>query len=211
MAFYHFRHPYNPGYAVPDYVLAEPPGRGTFTTAWLPRGTISQVIPDYLAKPGRKLLGRDNAGLGGLGSLADTTLDGSTLGGGHSLSTPTLAGDTLGVRKYTLESLGADAAKRAAFYEPQGESSLGGILTNPWAWAFGLGAYLWWSSSKKSKGGGGGGSNSVSLGSYSKGHFKTKKKASTGGYGSLSEAERERRAGLMQNPRRRRRARRARR
>lgn len=40
MAFYQFRHPWDPGYATPDYALAEPPGRGTFTTKWLPRGTI---------------------------------------------------------------------------------------------------------------------------------------------------------------------------
>lgn len=184
MAFYHFPHPYNPGYAVPDYVLAEPPGRGTFTTAWLPRGTISQVMPDYLAKPGRKLLGRDNAGLGGLGSLADTTLDGSVFGGGHSLSTPTLAGDSLGVRKYTLESLGAaNADKRAAFYEPQGDS-IGDVLSNPWAWIAGIGAFLWWKSTKKTK----------------------KSSSSEGGLGSLHDHF------MKKNPsRRRRRARRARR
>jgi len=122
MPFYHLPHPYNPGYVIPDYVLAEPPGRGTFTTAWMPRGTISEVVPDYLAKPGKKLLGRDNAGLGGLGSLGDTTLDGSTLGG-HTLSEPTLSGDTLGARKYTLESLGAADAKRSKFYYPLGEMS----------------------------------------------------------------------------------------
>lgn len=118
MPFYHLPHPWNPGYAIPDYVLAEPPGRGTFTTAWLPRGTISELVPDYLAKPGKKLLGRDNAGLGGLGSLGDTVLDGSSLGG-HTLKGSTLAGDSLGARKYTLESLGASQA-RAAAYEDLG-------------------------------------------------------------------------------------------
>ncbi|MBT8452995.1 MAG: hypothetical protein KJO40_13585 [Deltaproteobacteria bacterium] len=51
MSFYHLPHPWNPGYALPKYIQAEPPGRGTFTTKWLPRGTISQLIPDYLAKP----------------------------------------------------------------------------------------------------------------------------------------------------------------
>lgn len=49
MSLYH--NMYSPGYAIPDYILAEPPGRGTFTTEWLPRGTISQVIPDYMAVP----------------------------------------------------------------------------------------------------------------------------------------------------------------
>lgn len=68
MPFYHQPHPWDPGYAIPKYVLAEPPERGTFTTQWLPRGTISQVIPDYLAKPGRTLLGRNDAGLQGLGA-----------------------------------------------------------------------------------------------------------------------------------------------
>lgn len=51
MSFYHLPHPWNPGYALPDYVQAEPPERGVFTTAWLPRGTISAVVPDFLAKP----------------------------------------------------------------------------------------------------------------------------------------------------------------
>ena len=51
MSFYHQPHPWNPGYAIPKYVLAEPPGRGTFTTKWLPRGTISDVVPDFLAEP----------------------------------------------------------------------------------------------------------------------------------------------------------------
>jgi hypothetical protein len=87
MSFYHLPHPWNPGYAIPKYVLAEPLGRGTFTTKWLPRGTISQLSPDFLAKPaagqpgelrrsykaepmGRKLLGRADVQLGSLG--ADT-------------------------------------------------------------------------------------------------------------------------------------------
>lgn len=69
MPFYHQPHPWNPGYAIPKYVLAEPPGRGTFTTKWLPRRTISNVVPDYLAKPtGRELLDRPDAALDGLGA-----------------------------------------------------------------------------------------------------------------------------------------------
>lgn len=103
MPFYHLPHPWNPGYAVPKYVLAEPPERGTFTTQWLPRGTISQIVPDYLAKPGRKILGRTDADLGSLGG---TTLDCSTLSrptlAGHSLE-----GSSLGAEVYTLEPLGA--------------------------------------------------------------------------------------------------------
>ncbi len=84
MPFYHLPNPWNPGYAIPKYVLAEPPGRGTFTTKWLPRGTISQVAPDYLAKPvDRKLTGRDDVELG------------------------SLAGDSLGAMQiYDLEPLG---------------------------------------------------------------------------------------------------------
>lgn len=73
MPFYHLPNPWNPHYAIPDYVLAEPPGRGTFTTQWLPRRTISQLMPDFIAKPdpGKKLLDRRDAGLGaccGLGA-----------------------------------------------------------------------------------------------------------------------------------------------
>jgi hypothetical protein len=68
--------------------MAEPPERGTFTTQWLPRGTIPALVPDFLAKPGKKLLGRKDAGLGSLGgcsitgsSLAGSSLAGSSLGG----------------------------------------------------------------------------------------------------------------------------------
>ena len=64
MSFYNLPSPWNPGYAIPEYVMAEPPERGTFTTQWLPRGTISQLVPDIIAKPGRRLLGRNDAGLG---------------------------------------------------------------------------------------------------------------------------------------------------
>lgn len=83
MSFYNLPNPYNPGYAIPEYVMAEPPERGTFTTAWLPRGTISTVVPDFLVKQqGKRLLGRNNADLGSLAcsSLSGSTLRGSSLG-----------------------------------------------------------------------------------------------------------------------------------
>jgi hypothetical protein len=35
--------PYQPGYATPNYVYGEPPGRGTLTTKGLPRGTIDNA------------------------------------------------------------------------------------------------------------------------------------------------------------------------
>lgn len=79
MSFYNLPHPWDPGYEIPDYVMAEPMGRGTFTTAWLPRGTVSTLPPDYLAK---------RVGEGGemtLGSLGGSSL------GGHSLEGDTLA------------------------------------------------------------------------------------------------------------------------
>lgn len=87
MPFYHQPHPWNPGYAIPKYVLAEPPGRGTFTTKWLPRRTISQLVPDYLAKPGRKLLGRDDAALG-CASVGCGVLGGDSLGADDVLPYP---------------------------------------------------------------------------------------------------------------------------
>jgi hypothetical protein len=74
VSFYHLPNPYNPGYAIPDYVMAEPPERGTFTTQWLPRGTIPTLVPDFLAKPGKRLLGRSDAQLSGLGAIP-TNLD----------------------------------------------------------------------------------------------------------------------------------------
>jgi hypothetical protein len=198
MSFYHLPNPYNPGYAIPDYVLAEPPGRGTFTTKWLPRGTIPDLIPDFLAKPGQKILGRGDAGLGSLGG---NTLEGNSLAE-NSLARNCFAGDTLGADDVTPRR--AATPQRAGFYAPTGAADM---LTNPWVWVLGLGAYLWWSNKKK--GGSSSTSRSQSLGSYSKKHFKKKKKASSGGFGSLSDAERQRRMDLMQNPRRRRRARRS--
>lgn len=86
MSFYHLPNPYNPGYALPEYVKAEPPGRGTFTTAWLPRGTISELVPDYLAQPEGKKPAH---------TLTKTSLSGSSLTG-SSLTGNSLAGSSLG-------------------------------------------------------------------------------------------------------------------
>ena len=46
--FYRLPHPWDPGFALPDYVRAEPPGRGVFVTAYTPRKTIQSLIPQYL-------------------------------------------------------------------------------------------------------------------------------------------------------------------
>lgn len=77
MSFYHLPNPWNPGYAIPKYVLAEPLGRGTFTTKWLPRGTISALPPDFLAKPAAGQAGelKRTYNVEPLGSLGGDTLD----------------------------------------------------------------------------------------------------------------------------------------
>lgn len=65
-SFYNLPDAWNPGYEIPEYVMAEPPGRGVMVTDWLPRGTISELVPEFqpvrLEQPG------------GLGSLGDDTL-----------------------------------------------------------------------------------------------------------------------------------------
>ena len=98
MSFYHLPNPWDPHYAIPRYVLAEPPERGTFTTQWLPRGTIPQVVPDFLAVPQRRgsTLAKP--------TLAEHSLKGSSLHGSS------LHGDSLGASRYELEPLGATAA-----------------------------------------------------------------------------------------------------
>lgn len=107
MSFYHLPHPWDPKYAIPRYVMAEPPERGTYTTQWLPRGTISEVLPDYYAKRvGSKILGRTDAQLG---SLAGSSLAGSCFGGGDSLAGSTLEGSSLGLTRFELKAMGADA------------------------------------------------------------------------------------------------------
>jgi hypothetical protein len=92
MAFFQIPNPWNPGYALPDYVLAEPPGRGTFTTAMLPRRTVDVLPPDYLSQP---IPARGSDGVEQKTSLSGHTLDKPTLTG-SSLSVPTLSGSTLG-------------------------------------------------------------------------------------------------------------------
>lgn len=70
MSFYRLPHPWDPNYAIPKYVMAEPPERGVFVTNWLPRGTIPTLIPDYLAAPGPSGSPKSD-----LGSLGVDTLD----------------------------------------------------------------------------------------------------------------------------------------
>lgn len=90
---------WNAGYAIPEYVNAEPPARGTFTTQWLPRGTISEVLPPLMAEPEP------------LGSLSGSSLAGSTLAG-PSLAGDSLAGDSLGLQARRLaQPLGADPVR----------------------------------------------------------------------------------------------------
>jgi len=102
--FYNMPPSWNPGYAIPDYVMAEPPGRGTFTTKWLPRGSISTLDPSFVADPGKRLLGRNDAGLG---SLGDVTIGAASSLAGHTLEGNSLAGDSLGAgRVYNLEPFG---------------------------------------------------------------------------------------------------------
>ena len=120
MSFYHLPNPWDPAYAIPKYVMAEPPERGTFTTQWLPRGTISSVIPDYLAAPGtgnavgKALLGRKDAGLGSLGN--------------SSLEGHCLAGDTLDAQVYSLEPLGGAGGDPVAAYGQQAAAWLMGTI-----------------------------------------------------------------------------------
>lgn len=91
----------NSGYDVPKYVEAEPPERGVYTTDWLPRGTISQVIPDYLAVAQRK------------GStLAKTSLSGTCFDE-HTLSGHSLGDDTLGNRGNGRGRAAANPARAA--------------------------------------------------------------------------------------------------
>lgn len=114
--FYGLPRPWDPHYAIPDYVMAEPPERGTMTTQWLPRGTISEVIPDYKLGATKRMdfgmsHGKKGAG-SALGSLAGSTLGGSTLAG-STLAGSTLAGDTLGSTQFQLEPMGADEGTTA--------------------------------------------------------------------------------------------------
>lgn len=89
---------FNSGYVIPRYVQAEPPERGTITTQWLPRGTIPEVLPDYLAVPKNQIRQRS--------TLAKHSLSGSCFDEG-TLQGHSLAGDTLGAVAYELEPLGS--------------------------------------------------------------------------------------------------------
>lgn len=90
-------HPWNPGYALPQNVLDEPFGQGAIVTAYVPRGTISSLQPNWL-KDGNALqaaaLVQREAALGGHGSLGG--VGGSHGSLGHtSLSKASLAGSTV--------------------------------------------------------------------------------------------------------------------
>jgi hypothetical protein len=50
MALLRDSHPWNAGYAIPKYIKAEPPGRGTFVTKMINRKTISALNPVAAAK-----------------------------------------------------------------------------------------------------------------------------------------------------------------
>ncbi len=54
MSFYNLPGGWDAGFAIPEYIQAEVPGRGTMTTKWLPRGTISTLYPDVLMQPALK-------------------------------------------------------------------------------------------------------------------------------------------------------------
>lgn len=64
MANFLYHHPFDPGFALPKYTRAEPPGRGSFHSFGAPRGTISQrpegwtggyALPDYISsEPDRR-------------------------------------------------------------------------------------------------------------------------------------------------------------
>lgn len=97
MSFYKLPSPWNPGFVIPKYVQAEPPERGTITTQWLPRGTIPQLIPDYLAVKDPPV--RVTSTLA-QHSLKGTCFDEGTLQGSS------LGGDSLGASEYSLEPLG---------------------------------------------------------------------------------------------------------
>ena len=82
MSYLQVPHPWNPGYAIPDYVQAEPPGRCTYTTAWLPRGTIDGLVPDYLAKPMRDARSAMGFSVGGVTVPSWALLAGAAVGAG---------------------------------------------------------------------------------------------------------------------------------
>jgi hypothetical protein len=148
MAKYNIPNAYNGGFVLPDYVQAEPPERGTFTTAMLPRGTISAVIPPLIATP--------IAETHGLGSLGGCTLAGNSLAG-NTLTGNSLAGDTLGAQEYQLESLSGmrNLPRRGssrAVNQSLGAVSVSSLASDPKILiAAALGAYLLLRKKKRSK------------------------------------------------------------
>lgn len=123
MSFYNLPHPWDPGYAIPKYVMGEPPERGVFVTEWLPRGTIPTLVPEYFAKPGEKILGRADAELGGLGSLGGSCLGGSSLSG-HTLSGHTLRGHSLGATEWSMgKRTGLSGSNGRADYGKYGQKA----------------------------------------------------------------------------------------
>jgi hypothetical protein len=49
------------GYAVPDYVLAQPYGQGAHVTKWMPRGTVVGHVPHWLQNPNFAVLAQTKA------------------------------------------------------------------------------------------------------------------------------------------------------
>jgi hypothetical protein len=111
MSFYNLPHPWDPGYVIPKSVMSEPPERGVFVTEWMPRGTIPTLVPDYLGKPGEKILGRADADLG---SLSGSCLGGSSLAG-STLAGHTLRGHSLGAVEWQLTPTGLGGTGRADY------------------------------------------------------------------------------------------------
>lgn len=133
MSFYQLPNPWNPGYALPDYVLAEQPGRGTFTTAMLPRRTVSVLPPDYLAQPVAT-----PGGVAAASSLSGHTLDKPTLQS-STLTGSSLGDDTLGARARTRQTARRDARYYKLSPAPTGDFPGGSTLP---ALAL-VGAALW--------------------------------------------------------------------
>ena len=76
--FYRLPHPWDPGYAIPDYVRAEPPGRGVHFTKYLPRKTIDTLVPEYLGDvDGRVVPGSDSDPIAMFGKLASSHIMGT--------------------------------------------------------------------------------------------------------------------------------------
>jgi hypothetical protein len=88
---YNLPSPWNPGYALPDYVQSEPPGRGTFTTGYIERGTIDTLLPNIFGSPGE---GGALKGKRGLGSLGGCSL-GDMVGPVSGLGSPAQPGTSI--------------------------------------------------------------------------------------------------------------------